>query len=288
MFAAPIDKLINMRVNEFLGHLPGVRNGDVTSIHDARVATRRLRELVPLVGGEHAPHIDDLADGLRVAGRRLGRVRELDVMFETLAREERVSPVVATVTAPAAADLTEQRTRAVRALIKQLERLKLEDIAAGLLQPRPRRQIDAQLRRRIGTHAAAVRATATHATGVYFPNRSHELRIAIKKLRYAVEVATELRLWRPPHLLKDLRELQSTLGGIRDNQVLMDWVEGHSDGQVSLLTRSLRVDIDRLHQQYLTQRDRIPAIADACGRFANRGKRGLLPRRLLLRSKAQR
>jgi len=33
---------------QFPQFLPGVRDGDSAAIHDARVATRRMRELVPL------------------------------------------------------------------------------------------------------------------------------------------------------------------------------------------------------------------------------------------------
>ena len=44
--------LVVRQINLLLGHLPGVRDADVDHVHDARVATRRIRELLPLVSAE--------------------------------------------------------------------------------------------------------------------------------------------------------------------------------------------------------------------------------------------
>jgi CHAD domain-containing protein len=110
-----------------------------------------------------------------------------------------------------------------------------------------------------------------HATGIYFPNRSHRARVAIKKLRYAVEVATDTGVWQPARLLKDLRRAQSRLGAIHDLQVLSDTLDDlvgthAAPGDVAALRMTLHDDIMRQHAEYLRRRDRIFAMADACQR----------------------
>src|SRR3954463_16084947 len=78
--------------------LPGIRDGDVDAIHDGRVATRRIRELLPLC--EHRRDTDDdLPRTIRRLGRRLGRIRELDVEIALLTHVERRVPRAGTLMA---------------------------------------------------------------------------------------------------------------------------------------------------------------------------------------------
>jgi len=44
-----------------------------------------------------------------------------------------------------------------------------------------------EVRRQVDEHAEHATDAITHATRVYFPNRLHEARIALKKFRYAAE-----------------------------------------------------------------------------------------------------
>ena len=53
---------------ELFHHFPGVRDGDPESVHQARVATRRLREVVPLTRDGHATDIDEALSLLRSIG----------------------------------------------------------------------------------------------------------------------------------------------------------------------------------------------------------------------------
>ena len=74
--------MIRQRIAALTRMLPGAREGDVTSIHQARVATRRLREALPLVArGRSAVK---LARAVRRLTRAMGPVRELDVALLTL------------------------------------------------------------------------------------------------------------------------------------------------------------------------------------------------------------
>ncbi len=130
------------------------------------------------------------------------------------------------------------------------------------------------LRERIASHARAVADAVEHGSGVYFPNRSHATRIAAKKLRYSVELATVTGLWRPPRLLRDLKRIQATLGDLHDAQILLDRLadlvprDDVAKRDRAVLASALRADIDGYHKEYLTKRERLRAICDACTRFA--------------------
>jgi CHAD domain-containing protein len=72
--------LFRKRLDAFAQDLEGVEAGDVEALHRTRVASRRLRELIPLL------QLDQ--DVARVLNRRLrkatiqlGTVRELDVLM---------------------------------------------------------------------------------------------------------------------------------------------------------------------------------------------------------------
>ena len=120
-------------ITEFVGQLPGIRDGHPESVHAARVATRRLREVIPLLAGSHAQEGDAFEALVRSAGRALGRVRELDVMRVHLARLEERFPETAVGVAVARRTLCARQVGARRRLIDSFERLRIErGVARGL------------------------------------------------------------------------------------------------------------------------------------------------------------
>ena len=74
--------LIRQRLGALSRTLPSARAGDPSAIHQARVATRRLREALPVVARGASGR--KLARGVRRLTRALGTVRELDVALLTL------------------------------------------------------------------------------------------------------------------------------------------------------------------------------------------------------------
>ena len=78
--AATRSELLKKCVDQFSRVLRAVEKGDVRALHQARVTSRRMRELVPMLQLEGAI-------GRKIAGRlrkvtgRLGTVRELDVLL---------------------------------------------------------------------------------------------------------------------------------------------------------------------------------------------------------------
>src|SRR5262245_36171709 len=74
-------ELLKPRLDRFTRALRGLDKGDVRALHRARVASRRLRELVPVL--QLPPDAArKLGRRLRKVTVRLGKIRELDVMLE--------------------------------------------------------------------------------------------------------------------------------------------------------------------------------------------------------------
>jgi hypothetical protein len=119
-----------------------------------------------------------------------------------------------------------------------------------------------------------VSAAVERSAGLYFPNRLHAVRVAVKKLRYSVEVAEAIALWRPPRLLEDLKPIQTRLGALHDEQVLLDALDELAADAPSHDTAALKAvvkaDLTREYERYLARVDRLQEICGACQRFARR------------------
>src|SRR5712692_3990282 len=73
-------ELLKKRLDGFTRALPGVEKEDVRALHQARVASRRLRELLPMLHLE-PDTTRKISRRLRKVTTRLGTVRELDVLL---------------------------------------------------------------------------------------------------------------------------------------------------------------------------------------------------------------
>src|ERR687891_261110 len=77
--------LLKQRLTALLEAMPAAQAGDRRSVHQARVATRRLREALPVLRTSLDAHaIDRARHRVRRMTRALGPVRELDVSLQQL------------------------------------------------------------------------------------------------------------------------------------------------------------------------------------------------------------
>jgi CHAD domain-containing protein len=210
---------------------------------------------------------------VRRTGQALGVVRELDTLIALCDQLERLHPAAAGRLATCRAQLSDERGRAARQLVKRVERFDLQllrDQLAGNSGrfPEEVRDWKSALGDRIESRASRLSSAVERASGVYLPNRLHKVRIHLKKLRYLVEIAERSEIWRPAHWRRDARKLQEMLGEIHDRQVLLERLEPAADG--SRLHMTLRADIAQRHRRYLERRERLRAMVDACQRFAVR------------------
>ena len=166
------------------------------SLHQARVATRRLRAaLVPRRLGRKA---EKVARSVRRLTRLLGPVRELDVMLLILdelerrrraARRDPAAPYVDCRRAPASLLRTSSRSdRRFRHQKVRKRALAVARRAAKRKSPRDREAV-ALARERAARRAQSPCGCDRDTRRVsIFPDRLHDVRIAIKKLRYTLEL----------------------------------------------------------------------------------------------------
>ncbi|MFQ5342683.1 MAG: CHAD domain-containing protein [Anaerolineae bacterium] len=241
-------------------HEPGTRLGeDIEELHDMRVATRRMRAAVPVFGDYLDPkQMKPYIRGLRRTGRALGAVRDLDVFGEkmqayldTLPAEQQgaLDPLLAVW----AAEREAARERMLTYLDSdRYRRFKerfgefLQYPGAGALpvmseagEPRPHR-----LRHVVPIvvydRLAHVRAYDEWVAGSNVPlGRLHQLRIAVKRLRYTLEFFQEVLGPEAGDVIDECKTLQDHLGDLQDagvaSNLLRDFLTwgtwGHKEGK---------------------------------------------------------
>jgi CHAD domain-containing protein len=272
-------RLMSRRRRALADHLPASLEADVTGVHQARVASRRLRELVPIIGGALSPRKQRrLPKRLRTLTRALGRVRELDVALAS------IDQLAATHVEPrvALAVLREQlacereargawleqhfdRGRAHRLLVR-LERV--ESVLTTTASPAGWRTVLAE---RIRSRAHGLQTAVADAGALFDGERLHQVRIAVKKLRYALEVAGQARAATTGALVRQLKEMQDVLGRLHDVEVLLGYARTLSTdapakpglaAAVDWLDRELTAETRRLHARYLRRQTALVAVAD--------------------------
>jgi len=238
-----LDKLMG----ELHDNVPkAMREFDVAGIHDARVATRRLKAALGLLTGvltaEHLVAFDKVLKKIR---RRLGPLRDMDVMIEHLGKLE--SHAVHGIAATWLKIHLEQCREAERAESKEQtgsadmlaklgawwhvreEVLDAREAIASLLAESLHLQLDAFVERAEGiVHQLSVEVATKDRQD------PHELRIAGKLLRYTLELAQSEGHDLPAAVLRQFKRMQELLGNWHDDVVLIQCAMQTSlDGQLS-------------------------------------------------------
>jgi CHAD domain-containing protein len=285
--------LLLRQLDEFFKLLPNVREGSVEAIHEARVASRRMRAILPLLAGRLTP--SDLEHFGEVL-RRVGRCRDLDVQLELLQSLEPALPRTGADVQELRAAWRAKRERRVRRLVKSFERLRVEHELhhlAHLIRDRApllfsiRRHAsaasawDAMLAGQMRELAGRLAADIDRAGGLMFPNRLHSARVTIKKLRYATEIATVTGMAHLDGAVRAMRKTQQLLGRIHDLDVLASTLRDTSHGEERILPL---VDFQRrvLHQRYLRRRDSVLTACSEAAIGASRDRRARVARRAAL------
>jgi CHAD domain-containing protein len=263
-----------------------VEGGDVRAVHAARVASRRLRELLPVlnVDGEG---VSKLARRLRVVTSRLGTVREVDVLailteelhesgrYDSVALE-RVKALIAEERARAGHQVGKHLpTAELKRIERKLRRLldKLEAAESPGDHEHGERAWQWAVEARVARRADALLKAVRSAGALYLPDRLHDVRIGVKKLRYALELSGEITSGRDGDL-RLLKRTQDLLGRMHDSQMLIERVRQvqASVGPPELATWrhldqlivSLENGCRRLHGRYVRER---PALEATCLRL---------------------
>jgi CHAD domain-containing protein len=277
----PSELLIRQRLLALTRTLPSARNGDVTAIHQARVATRRVRAALPIVTrGAKGRKLTKVVSRLT---RALGGVREHDVALLTLdelASDASVSregiDLLRTI-------LREERERLFADMALEIERVNLEKLQRKALAA-AHRKVDAhapaladakRLRaviKRSVRRALALQAAIDNAGGIYLPDRLHQVRIAIKKLRYVLEVARDLSRSRASARIRTLKTVQDLLGHMHDLETLIMRIRAlqgsdraptlRVSAELDRLVRRLETECRQLHVRYMGFKKKLLELCD--------------------------
>jgi CHAD domain-containing protein len=229
-------------VAKLITHDAGVRTGDdPEDIHQARVATRRLRSHLRTF----RPVIDEkwartLRDELKWLGGLLGAVRDAEVLKERLAGKiERLPEVDRPPARRLLRSLTAQRKKARDSLLAGMRSDRypelLDRLVAAAREPaletvdggRDAREVLLDLVRRPWRHLA----DAVDDLPDEPPDADlHAVRIRAKRARYAIEVVAPV-FGKPARLLaKAITGVQDVLGEHQDAVVAADWLRGRVTG----------------------------------------------------------
>ena len=253
--------LLRQRLVSLLRAMPAAQAGDELSVHQARVASRRLREALPVLGATaDEDALDRAGKRVRRITRALGPVRELDVTLSLLAELETKHAAPKRAIARVRAAVIEERQKRRRAMLEEIKPSRLEKLRKRLVRvaaPETRKELTrtalAEAAAKAGDRAKRLRAAIDRAGGIYLADRLHRVRIEAKKLRYALEIQRELTHSRSLARLNRLKQQQDLLGRVHDFEVLIE------------RTREVQASLPAANRRAMAELNRlIRALEDEC------------------------
>ena len=289
------DRLWRKRLNELSAVWPEFVSGRTTGLHKTRVASRRIREALPIVGVTAPPaKVKKLSRKMRALTRSLGPIRELDVELGMLEDETRTNGVPGRAIEMVRREVASRRRAlqeelAENAPVTDLKKLlrKLERVGdagqtdhgktkkakghKGKLH-RHESKLEAQWRgvlaARLMRRAKSVATSLDEAGPTYVPERLHDVRIATKKLRYALEIASDAGVTAATPLVRVLKRHQERLGHLHDVQMLLKHVReteasrgvGTRVNDLTAYADSLDRACRRLHADFVEHRAEMVSV----------------------------
>ena len=231
-----VTRAIASSVARLIANDPGVRLGDdAEAVHQARVATRRLRSDLRTFRKLVDEHwSDELRDELRWLGDVLGGVRDADVMLERLSSHVDALEGVDQIGAEHVLDgVRADRERAVVQLLTALRSERydavLDHLVGAAQRPRLLLRVDDEDDRDVLREIARrpweqLERAVSALPGDPTDTALHEIRIKVKRARYAAE-AVEPAIGKPARTYaKALVALQDVLGENQDAVVAVEWL----------------------------------------------------------------
>jgi CHAD domain-containing protein len=256
----PSELLIRQRLTALTRTLPSASGGDVNAIHQARVATRRVRAALPIA--TRGSRRRKLKKSFTRLTRALGGVRELDVAILTLDELASDPSVPQEGLEQLRVILQEERQRFYAEMNGILQHVDLDRLQRKTLAAAERATEDDSERsdlkrlrsviKRAGRRAFALQAAIENAGNIYLADRLHQVRIAVKKLRYVLEIARELSRSRASARIRMLKNAQDLLGRMHDLEVLITRIRA-LQGSARAPTLKVSADLDRLVRRLETE-----------------------------------
>ncbi|HEY7497678.1 MAG TPA: CHAD domain-containing protein [Vicinamibacterales bacterium] len=299
-------RLLARRATALKRHVSEAVNGRPRGVHQARVASRRLREAVPvLTSGVKGTKAKKAHGKIRRLTKALGTVRELDVTLQVLdelsSKDSLPRPALEEVRAHVVLERDERRAE----MLDRIEHVNLEKLDRRLASVVEsiaasdsedwRDALGSRLMKRSKFLAAAI----SDAGHVYSPEQLHQVRIAAKKLRYAMELALDTGVKSAAAPLRLVKNAQDTLGKLHDLQVLQTHVavvqaepkvRTLPDGGLDILARALEDQCRHLHARYVASIPKLNDVLEATRsvivpQLAQRGSSGSRALKMTLKSR---
>jgi CHAD domain-containing protein len=226
----------------FVDHLAAVAlDEDSEGVHQARVGLRRLRSDMRTFGELlDQDQLEPLREELGRVSHELGAVRDLDVLLAKLrADRQQLDPGDRPGADELLAGLAGQRTEAYGRLREAMRSPRyatpLQAVAKFAVEPpfgSPDAQLDAAdiVPALVRRPLRRLRREVDQLRGAPDDAELHRLRILVKRLRYATDVAAPLAGKPARHAVRALRELQDVLGDHNDACVAVSRLHELSDG----------------------------------------------------------
>ena len=281
-----LERVLDKRLRALVDDLPSACDGDVEAVHRTRVASRRMREALPCLETRLSPAaLRKARRTTRRLTRALGSVRELDVALEILDEIEAQPLARRDAIAQVRNHIRRRRTVVRERMLGRLQALKpgklVHKIASRVEKIEARGAADEWrevLALRLERRAKRLLAAIDDAGSLYLPDRLHTVRIAVKKLRYVLELAGEAAAAQTGDDVKALKAIQEILGRMNDLEVLrahmleVGAAASDDDGLASDLdgiAHDLQQECRRLHARYVSKQDRLRRLcAEAAGETA--------------------
>lgn len=274
----PLVRLLQRRARALRRHLSAAVAGKDTGVHQARVASRRLREALPvLTEGLQNTKKSKAERKIRRLTQALGTVRELDVtlhLIDELADRPSIPRPALTDVRAQVIEAREKRRAVMLERVGKVDRDKLSrrlrEVADVVGNPTSGHAWRAALATRIVRRARRLEKAIDQAGQIYNPEALHDVRIAAKKLRYALEIADESGAAPCAVAVRTIKRVQDTLGRLHDLHVLQHHVADVAataprsrrapDASLGTLSRMIEDECRQLHGRYVAG---IPQLLEA-------------------------
>ena len=265
----PLVRLFERRTRALRRQLAAAVAGKDTGVHQARVASRRLREAIPvLTEGLQHTKAGKAQRKIRRLTQALGTVRELDVTLHLIDELSDRPAVPRTALAEVRALVIEEREQRRSVMLHRLEDVdedklgrRLQAVRTALVTPAAGHAWRAALASRIARRGRRLEEAIDDAGQIYAPESLHQVRIAAKKFRYVLEIADESGAVSCRDALRLVKRVQDALGRLHDLQILQHHVaavgaaprKGRStpDAGLAVLSRLIEDECRHFHARYV-------------------------------------
>ena len=276
----PLVRLLDRRSRALKRQLSAAIAGKDVGVHQARVASRRLREALPvLTQGLHHTKAGKARRKIRRLTEALGTVRELDVSLHLIDEIVERPSIPRAALADVRAQVIEERERRRGVMLKRLGEVdtgklaqRLASVRKALVEAPSAHGWRAALAVRIARRARRLAKAIEGAGQVYAPESLHLVRIAAKKLRYALEIADESGAVPCPGAVRAIKRVQDALGRLHDLQILLHHVaavgaaprrrRATPDAGLAILSRMIEDECRHLHGRYVASQPQLREAID--------------------------